>query len=108
MGQQKHAHIDWLIQQSRCKYCGEAAPDCTCDHGRKKKIISFFKWMVTAMALASAGTFITGSFLGETTPAGGPAWAYWPLGFVVALATLYWTTWCIARGVGENLEDMEK
>lgn len=28
---QKHAYINWLVQQQRCIYCGDAAGECGCD-----------------------------------------------------------------------------
>lgn len=27
---QKHTYLNWLAQQQRCIYCGEAAEDCDC------------------------------------------------------------------------------
>ena len=30
MGQTKQAYLDWLCQQSKCHYCGDAAEDCEC------------------------------------------------------------------------------
>ena len=31
MGQSKQEYLNWLCQQSRCRFCGEAAEDCECD-----------------------------------------------------------------------------
>jgi len=34
MGQTKQAYLDWLCQQSKCHYCGDAAEDCECSRGQ--------------------------------------------------------------------------
>lgn len=34
MGQMKQVYLDWLCQQSKCRYCGDAAEDCECSRGQ--------------------------------------------------------------------------
>jgi hypothetical protein len=34
MGQTKQKYLDWLAQQSKCKFCGDAAEDCECSRGQ--------------------------------------------------------------------------
>ena len=34
MGQIKQEYLDWKAQQSKCKFCGDAAEDCECSRGQ--------------------------------------------------------------------------
>jgi hypothetical protein len=37
MGQTKQEYLDWLAQQSKCKFCGDAAEDCGCSRSGRTK-----------------------------------------------------------------------
>jgi hypothetical protein len=62
------------------------------------KILNGFKWGVTAIALAVAGVII----IAYVKQVCGDAMLYYGLGIPLAVATLYWTSYCLKMSFGKE------
>jgi len=52
MGQSKQEYLDWLCQQSKCRFCGEIAEDCGCSRG---KTFTKGEWKITDKEINANG-----------------------------------------------------